>query len=233
MFVRGFVRKVFAISLSLILAFSLPAFAQLSKESLLKEGLSEEDFTNTITYFYLDPDRDKLVSCLKVILDNESYLSDRVHFLPVAHFFATVAHNDSFFHTELQALRDNYSGIQKEAIEMIIAESDNFYSPNADQSPAALDYLWSEFFATGDDFLIKKIIGVLDYQRATDRQLTDGDVAKALIFGAARWSLTSNAVQHKRVYEIIQAEFKVAQGEKRKNLQQIIEAAEREINQEK
>jgi len=227
------IKRIVILGLSLALVLALPAFAQISKDSLLKEGISEESFSNTITYFYVDHDKTKLISCLKVILDNPPFLNDKMHFMPLAHFFATVAHKDPDFRAELQRIKNDYNGIQEEAIEMIITESYNFYSPDAHQSPAALDYLWSEFSATGDESPVIKIIGVLDYERSTGKKLTDEDMNRALVFGAARWSLTSNAIQHKKVYDALNAEYKIATGRKKENIQEIIAAADKEMSQSK
>jgi len=62
-------------------------------------------------------------------------------------------------------------------------------------SPQILDLWWYSFFATGDDVFIKKIIDALSF-------LEDRDFQKRLTGEAAKWSLTSNADQHKRVREI-------------------------------
>jgi len=61
-------------------------------------------------------------------------------------------------------------------------------------SPAILDMLWGGFFATGNTVYVDRIISVLPWANVK------GDIPKLLIGGSARWSLTSNALQHDKVY---------------------------------
>ena len=63
-------------------------------------------------------------------------------------------------------------------------------------SPDILDMLWGAFMATGDEKYVVQVISVLPYSTIK------GDVARLLVGGSARWSLTSNAIQHKRVLDI-------------------------------
>ena len=65
------------------------------------------------------------------------------------------------------------------------------------------------------------------------RKLNDEDMNKVMVFGAAKWSLTSNAIQHKKVYEALKTELAVATGKKKENILQIVAAADKELNQAK
>lgn len=57
-----------------------------------------------------------------------------------------------------------------------------------------LDLIWSDFFATGNPKDIKRIISVI---------LADNELSNA-----AKWSLTSNGINYKKVYQIILSESK-------------------------
>jgi|SRR5208282_113733 hypothetical protein len=82
-----------------------------------------------------------------------------------------------------------------------------------------LDMLWGSFFATGDEQYVLRIISAVPLAK------TEGDVTKMLIGGAARWSLTSNAVQHPKVMEICEAELKRLPDDQKPALQEVIKTA--------
>jgi hypothetical protein len=211
--------------LSLGPALVTNGYAQGDFESAISsEGLTLAEYKDVTTYYYKDPQPQKLISVLRAVLSQKELISDNVHFGPFAHLCATVAHYDNIFLENLILFKDNYSGIQREVLEGIARDAEKFYSPEPD-SPANLDYLWAEFLATGNEEPVKKIISVLDYKKP-ENESTDTDMLKALVFGAARWSLASNANQHKRVYEIIQKELITAQGQKRQVLEEIIKKAD-------
>lgn len=135
-----------------------------------------------------------------------------MHFNTFAHLVAAVARSDSAFFQKLKNLDPDYTGFQKEALQRIIKVTKDFISPTAN-SPEHLDYLWSEFIATGSEAPVKKIIGVLGYP--------DTGMNMVLI-GAAEWSLTSNARHHEKVYSIIQEQFFTASGQTKEKLKKIL-----------
>lgn len=63
-------------------------------------------------------------------------------------------------------------------------------------APEQLDYLWAVFLITGDAAPVIKIIENL---KLADQK---HDLAKIMIYGAARWSLTANCRQHPKVLTI-------------------------------
>lgn len=67
-----------------------------------------------------------------------------------------------------------------------------------EQGAWVLDALWGNFSATGDEAPVKRVIAALTWANAT------GNFA---VGGAAKWSLTSNALKHPRVLEICRAEL--------------------------
>ncbi len=66
-----------------------------------------------------------------------------------------------------------------------------------EQGAWTLDALWGMFAATGSKLPIKRIASALPWVDIK------GNINKLMIGGAANWSLTSNAVQHKQVYSIL------------------------------
>lgn len=69
---------------------------------------------------------------------------------------------------------------------------------NMPLSADVLDMLWASFFITGDERYVERIVSALRGQGQYDAN-------KTLTAGAATWSLTANAHQHKRVMKICQA----------------------------
>jgi len=69
--------------------------------------------------------------------------------------------------------------------------------------PGALDRLWSCFCVTGDERYVKRIIEALPPPNTHGAKQVSGNVANEIMLaGAAKWSLTSNAHQHKKVLAI-------------------------------
>ncbi len=62
-------------------------------------------------------------------------------------------------------------------------------------SPGVLDMLWGSFLVTGEERFVQRIISALPGKHQKDMN-------KLVIAGAASWSLTSNASQHKEVMRI-------------------------------
>jgi hypothetical protein len=113
------------------------------------EGISQTDSDNVGGYYYKDPQPDKLISVLKEMLSQDSVISNTSQFATTAHLFAAVANKDKEVLDKIVLLVDSYSGKQKDALNKIIQEAQNFYSPEPN-TPKDLDYLWGEFIATGD-----------------------------------------------------------------------------------
>lgn len=86
-------------------------------------------------------------------------------------------------------------------------------------SPVILDMLWADFFATGDERYVKRIMTVLP---ASNQAGQPG--ASAIMSGVAKWSLCCNAHQHQRVLEICKKEMN-NQPPLREVLSQIVDKA--------
>lgn len=84
--------------------------------------------------------------------------------------------------------------------------------------PDQLDMLWTDFFATGNEKSVRKIISKL-------ADLNSGSPFDQATASSAQWSLTSNSIQHQRVLEICTLERESASGAIRQALEKIIEVA--------
>jgi tetratricopeptide (TPR) repeat protein len=181
------------------------------KDALAKEGLSLEEFGRLDRLYYDDPRPDELIRLVRAMLSDNWSIYDISGFGPLAHFVATVARNDPVFFDNLKKQRDNFTGTQRDALEKIIYETDNFRSPKP-VSPQGLDYLWAEFFATGSDEPVKKIISALG-DPGPDSQMTKY---------SAQWSLKANAKQDKNVRRIIKNVAANSRGELKEALGKIL-----------
>jgi hypothetical protein len=92
-----------------------------------------------------------------------------------------------------------------------------------EKGPWVLDALWGYFMSTGKKEPVVRVIEVLKWSDAKD------DIDKLVVGVAAKWSLTSNAIQHKKVLNICKEEIKKQPKDIGKKLEEIIKLAEDEI----
>ncbi len=88
-----------------------------------------------------------------------------------------------------------------------------------EQGPWVLDALWGKFMATGDTAPVVRIISALPWVDVK------GDTNRLLVGGSARWSLTSNAEQHKRVLKICEEQIKIQPENVVVKLKEVIDSA--------
>lgn len=96
-----------------------------------------------------------------------------------------------------------------------------------EEGPWVLDALWGNFMATGAEVPVARIVSALPW--ATIK----GDIPRLLVGGAAKWSLTSNAVQHPRVLEICRLLLPRSPANVAAPLKEVIRNAEQELQKEK
>lgn len=179
---------------------------QASLESAVtQQGLTMAEFSDIYIFYYKNPQPDKLILVLKTLLTINDLISDQEQFGSHAHFFATVAHNNKAFFEKLSLLKDTCSGLSKQALETILQGAERFTSPDPD-SPDHLDYLWSEFLATGDAAPVKKIISVLGYSNPDKDNPNEPTTKIGVLIYVADWSLGSNALQHEAIKKILEQE---------------------------
>lgn len=93
-------------------------------------------------------------------------------------------------------------------------------------SPSDLDMLWATFMATGNEAAVNRIIDVLG--RPSPEKGAPGSVEMLLLKGAAKWSLSSNVRQHRRVADIAKSRQAKESGELRKELDEALQNASRQ-----
>lgn len=96
-----------------------------------------------------------------------------------------------------------------------------------EQGPWVLDALWGNFMATGSEAPVARIVSALPW--ATIK----GDIPRLLVGGSAKWSLTSNAVQHPRVLEICRQLLPRSAKEVVAPLKTVIRDAEQDLRKER
>lgn len=213
---------------------------------------NEDEFGKFVTYYYTNPQKEKVIPSINYYVNSPVYekVDSR---MTTAHFYAYILKTDTELTNKLFE-NQNQSGtpnskiftlnilwlvnndtsknlIKKakeswrdEATQNVVAkiEKTPVYDVlrNTPQTAEDLDSLWCVFFATGSEDAIKRIISVLHLRE-------EGHGMEIIIGGAAQWSLTSNAVQHKRVLNILKNEAKKSTGITKKILEEIIKNAEK------
>ena len=76
--------------------------------------------------------------------------------------------------------------------------------------------------ATGEEKYVIQVISVLPYS------IIKGNIPRLLVGGSARWSLTSNAIQHKRVLDICMSQLDKQPKEVKEILSEVITEATKE-----
>jgi hypothetical protein len=87
--------------------------------------------------------------------------------------------------------------------------------------PEHLDMLWTDFFVTGNEESIKKIISKLSDLNSKNYF----DVATA---GSAKWSLISNSIRHQKVLDICIRERETSDSKIKEALDEIIESTNKQ-----
>jgi len=211
---------------------------------------TDEQLHEWLTYYYLHPRPDLTISAIH-LMSGKGWLSKANPQSPLAAFLAQVFASNSdktkAWLTELQASTEDQRIMAALALWMAHnrGSEDTLKSEATKGSPSYQDYvrgllgddrppdflkdtissagfldaLWGSFLATGDERYAQRVISALPMLD------TKGDVTKMLIGGAARWSLTSNAVQHPKVMEICEAELKRLPDDQKPALQEVIKTA--------
>ena len=238
--------NVMRLLLSIVLLASLVASAN-------AEFKSQEELGNWFTYYYKEPDPSKIPDAIEYMsqsgwLDNKKSLSPIFGFL--AGGFKNNPEQVPGWVSRLTSLNKSHFGVvvlglwyadlpdsQKRVYAILekhpkLKEEFSFLSKGTsmpiekiplEQGPWVLDALWGNFMATGDKTPVIRIMSTLPWIDVK------GDMSRLLVGGAARWSLTSNAVQHNRIMEFCEEEVKTQPTEVADKLREIIETAKKEL----
>jgi hypothetical protein len=92
-----------------------------------------------------------------------------------------------------------------------------------EQGPWVLDALWGNFMATGSKTPVVRVMSTLPWIDVK------GDITRLTVGGAARWSLTSNAVQHPRILDFCETEVATQPKEVAEKLREVVTNAKKEL----
>jgi hypothetical protein len=196
------------------------------------EFKSQEEFGKWLTYYYLKPEPENIVHAVRYMSES-GFLENGNTYPPIFGFLAGVLKDNpskvSSWVNDLSSLKDSSYGVvvlgvwyaniseSKERVYAILkkrpALKEQFSylykgSPMEirqiplEQGSWVLDALWGNFMATGNTEPVARIMEALPWLDIK------GETNKLLVAGAARWSLTSNAQQHKKVMAICESEIK-------------------------
>ncbi len=174
-----------------------------------------DDVTAWMTFYYANPDPDNIIPAIRIILNDDKMISDRLHNIDIIHFFAAALQADKSRLPEIGRLVEEPWGDKKEFISKIVEAAEHFSAPPPD-NPDNIDCLWAEFMATGKEDIIKKMLPVLMYSTSkidvsagfwSARGIHSQETALEILQNAANYSLIAHAARDDRVYEIINNEI--------------------------
>jgi len=214
---------------------------------------SQSEVSQWVTFYYLNPEPNRLPDFMET-MGKSGFLDKSTALSPIFGFLSGTFRNNpdkvTSWVERLSSLEEKHLGVvvlglwyaalpeSREMANAIIDKHPNlkpsfeFLYNGApmtveqvplEQGPWVLDALWGKFMATGDSAPVERIISALPWIDV------EGDINRLLVGGAARWSLTSNAVQHKRVLEICEGAVKTQSGEVAAKLGEVIANAKKEL----
>jgi hypothetical protein len=214
--------RVLTVALTFVVLQTLPCLGGQSARD-------EFNLNEWITYYYLHPQPDRTVEAI-LFMSAKGYLDKETAQSPLAAFFSQLFSQNpqsiELWFSKLEGLpnaqrrllcgalwySDTPQGLEqlkKEAarvapldnadiVKLTTAKPPSIASLEI-TAPSVLDMLWASFMATGDERYVIRIISTLPW-------VEEKNLNRLLIAGAARWSLTSNAIQHRKVLEICKAQ---------------------------
>lgn len=212
---------------------------------------SQEGFNKWLTYYYQNPTPEMIVPAVRYMSDNGFFDNENAS-PPIFGFIAGVFRDnqdklDSWL-TDFKSLDDTAYGVvvlglwyanipdSKERVYTMLEgrpalkELLNFLyegSPMSitdiplKQGAWVLDALWGNFMATGSKEPVVRVMQTLPWLDVR------GDVNRLVVGGAAQWSLTSNAIQHKKVMAICEDELSQQSPDVQEKLKAIIAEAKK------
>jgi len=207
-------------------------------------GHEIQDLERWMAYYYLNPQPDNVALALQTIKSKGFFENNDVQ-APLSGFFSEVfsAHpekintwiepyigipkrhilysalwtsNTTQSRAALERMAKAVSPEEAKQIRSLLASSPPTVDSMLINSPAALDYLWGRFMASGSVAPVNRII---DQMKLVNSK---GNIEAMLIGGAAQWSVSANARQHKKVLEIVKARAGAADPQTKKLLNEIL-----------
>lgn len=237
-------------------AAASPPVTQTDRSAPVKAIKTTDDLSRWMNYYYLHPQPDLMIQAIDYIQKNNLASNDARNSL-IAFFSQLIAQNPqklAAWTEHFKSMDERMKGILWTAMwqadtpeskkQLVIFT--NSLSPEIKkatskmpapvaiekmpiQGPGALDRLWSCFCATGDERYVKRVIEVLPPPDTHGAKQVPGNVASEMMrAGAAKWSLTSNAHQHKKVLAIcMQIKQQTKDPTLKKELTAVIEKAQK------
>jgi len=217
---------------------------------------SKEDFSKWLAFYYLKPEPNRVPDAIRY-MSEAGFLDNEKAAPPIFGFLAGTLQSNpdkmALWISQLGSLNERHLGVvvlgvwyaalpESQKTVYALIEKHPVLKPDfeflyggtpmsvkqipLEQGPWVLDALWGKFMATGDSTPVERIISTLPWIDVK------GDINRLLVGGAARWSLTSNAVQHKRVLDICEKAEKRQGAEVAAKLGEVISNAKKELQRE-
>ena len=224
-------------------------FNLLPADSAKEPVMTENELNDFMSYYYLHPTPEKVPQAVQA-MHKMGYLQKESAGAPLTAFLSLIFKStssaiekslvdfSSYPPTEQQVLlralwladtSQSKMALQKFKLGNDNAELFKSVPPKIEQlpveSPDVLDMLWGAFMASGDEKYVIQVISVLPYSTIK------GNIPHLMVGGSAKWSLTSNAIQHKRVLDICKAQLEKQPKEVKEILLEVISEAEKERKQ--
>ena len=201
-------------------------------------------------HYYLHPEPEKVPLAIEFLAKGGILDDFTVHPLFIAFFGEIFRHNEKRLPSwmkRLDSLRESHKKLlwsalwfsytkkgkellqgvdlkahpaSKELIDTLLRQSPPDVLTIPVDSTAVVDSLWGAFQATGNEDCVLRVIEVLPWVNEKS------DPKKLLVGGVAKWSLTSNAVQHERVLKICKIQVDKQPQEVQSVLKEVIHQAE-------
>jgi hypothetical protein len=217
---------------------------------VVRAGPSPDDLDQWTAHYYLDPKPDGVDAALRAITAKGFFENDDVQ-APLSGFFTEVFRanpdriegwitpyigvarrhilysalwmaNSKSSRAALERLANGATPDEARSLRSLLTTPPPTIESMAIDSPAALDYLWGCFLASGSDVPVLRII---DQLKLADVR---GNLNAMMIGGAAQWSLSSNARQHDKVLSIVKVRMSTADRDTKAKLQEILSGIETE-----
>jgi len=214
---------------------------------------SQEELTRWFTYYYQKPEPSKIPDAIEYM--SQTGRLDKKNSIPPIFGFLAGGFRDnpeqvSGWVDRLSSLKESHLGVvvlglwyanlpdSQQRVYEILEKHPNLKqelsylykgSPMPieeiplEQGPWVLDALWGNFMATGSKAPVVRIMSTLPWIDVK------GDIKRLVIGGAARWSLTSNAVQHQRILDFCEIEAGTQPKKVAEKLREVIASAKKEI----
>lgn len=181
---------------------------------LLEAIIPSQEMNYRLTHFYQNPDNDFIIDTLRFFMANPNdILNNPPRWYPLVHLYATVARGNDDLIRKLKILETEIQEPYKKEISRIIYFAGSLKPVPAVRDFFDLDFLWSEFFATGQSGPVEKIIDVLDYLNLDPALPSDQkEIALYTYDVTAFESLVSNMFQHDKIVDIVRQQIQMRSG---------------------